>query len=160
MPFTPQETTVFLRAVREVKDFRNKFSEVADSIVDKIYSYYSNPNCTCKSTILDWINKNEPSTRELINTFKSDFDKLTETTVVPQLPTQPPASPIQANPQAAKPQQSPSNIKIGEFVIIEPRPEAYRELFTKAKNEHWVFRGIQVMPGDDDGKDVWIVLFY
>ncbi len=154
MPFTPEETTVFLRAIRELKEFRNKFAPVADSIQDKIYSYFTNPNCSCKGAILNWINENETATREVINTFKEDFEKLKAST----LPAASPVPPV-TQQVPAKPQQL-SNIKIGDYAMIEPTPEAYKKLFETAKKEHWVFRGIQVMPGDDDGKDVWIVLFY
>jgi hypothetical protein len=158
MPFTPEETGLILRATREDKPFRTQFGVVAEGIVDKIYSFFTNPNCSCKGAIVDWINKNEEKTRELINNFKETFEKLKQTPAVPMAAAAPrtPGAP----PVPGQPLQQPPNVKIGETISIDPTPEAYKKLFETVKAERWVFRGLQVIPGEADGKDVWFVLFY
>jgi hypothetical protein len=55
---------------------------------------------------------------------------------------------------------TPANVKIGETLAIDPTPAAYKKLFETIKSERWVFRGIQVIPGEDNGKEVWFILFY
>jgi hypothetical protein len=152
MPFTSDETALLLRVIREDKNFRNKFGIVAEDVVDKVYTFFTNPNCSCKGAIVDWVNKNEDKTRELINTFSETFEKLKQTPVATTTPVIP-----QANPTAPT---SPPNMKIGETLIIDPNPDAYKKLFDMIKSEHWIFRGLQVIPGEDDGKEVWFVLFY
>ena len=150
MPFTAEELSIILRAIQEDKSFRNKLGIIAEDIVDKIYSYYTNPNCTCKSNIIEWVNKNEDKTRELINTFSTTFEKLKQTQATP-----PPAPSAPTTTQTA-----PQNVKIGETLVIDPSPEAYKKLFDTIKAERWIFRGMQVIPGEDNGKDVWFILFY
>lgn len=157
MAFTPEETGLILRATREDKAFRTQFGVVAESIVDKIYSFFTNPNCSCKGAIIDWTNKNEDKTRELINTFKETFEKLKQTPTVPMAAAAP-GSPVAPAPGQAP--QQPPNVKIGETISIDASPEAYKKLFETVKAERWVFRGLQVIPGEADGKDVWFVLFY
>ena len=157
MSFTPEETGLILRATREDKAFRNKFGTVAEDIVDKIYSFFTNPNCSCKGAIVEWTNKNEAKTRELINTFSETFDKLKQTPMAAAAPPAAPGTPAAAPPV---PGQQPPNVKIGETISIDATPEAYKKLFETVKAERWVFRGLQVIPGEADGKDVWFVLFY
>jgi hypothetical protein len=60
-----QPTDTVLRLLREERPFRADLSVAADVIVDKIYSYYTNPNCTCKGAIVDWIGKNT----DIVNTL-------------------------------------------------------------------------------------------
>jgi len=161
MPFTPEETALILRATREDKAFRNKFGTVAEDIVDKIYSFFTNPNCSCKGAIVDWTNRNEDKTRELINTFNETFEKLKQTAPVPTAKVAAPGTPgIPQRVQPQPPPQQPPNVKIGETISIDATPEAYKKLFETVKAERWVFRGLQVIPGEADGKDVWFVLFY
>jgi hypothetical protein len=101
------------------------------------------------------VTKNEESTRNLINTFKDYFDKLitnqTTNVLVP--------STTQIQDTQSKP-STPSNMKIGEFIMIDPNPHAYKQLFDRIKEERWIYRGMQVVPGEFEGKDVWFVLFY
>lgn len=151
MPFTVEETQSILTAIRDNKEFRSKFSAIAEDIIDKIYTYFTNPNCTCKSSIIEWVSKNEDKTRELINNFKEFFDKLKQTSLISNSPstTLEKSTPI-----------PPSNLKLGETFVIDPSPEAYKKFYTMTKNENWIFRGLQVIPGEEDGKDVWFVLLY
>jgi hypothetical protein len=161
MPFTHEETGLILRAIREDKAFRTQFGVVAEVIVDKVYSFFTNPNCSCKGAIIDWTNKNEEKTRELINTFKETFEKLKQTAPVPMKAPAPAQPPVPgAPPVPGQAPQQPPNVKIGETISIDATPEAYKKLFETVKAERWVFRGLQVIPGEADGKDVWFVLFY
>lgn len=162
MPFTAEETGLILRATREDKAFRNKFGTVAEDIVDKIYSFFTNPNCSCKGAIVEWTNKNEAKTRELINTFSETFEKLKQTAPTPIPAGKPPVGvqpPTPGTPPVGQPGQ-PGNVKIGDSISIDATPEAYKKLFETIKAERWIFRGLQVIPGEDNGKDVWFVLFY
>ena len=163
MPFTQEETLLTLRAIREDKEFRNKFGVIAEDIIDRVYSYFANANCPCKGAIIDWTNKNEDATRKLINTFSATFDKLKQTP--PSVPVANAANPNVGNTtgQLPIPNQPPANpglMKIGETLVIDPSPEAYKKLFEAIKKERWIFRGLQVIPGEENGKEVWFVLFY
>jgi hypothetical protein len=160
MPFTQEELALILKAISEDKPFRSEFGKIAEDIIDKIYSYYTNPNCSCKGAILEWVNKNEDKTRQLINTFKDTFDKLKNTTQTTTQSTTQSTNPNIANPVITPNNVKPANVKIGETMTIEPTTDAYRKLFNTINQERWVFRGIQVIPGEDDGKDVWFILFY
>jgi hypothetical protein len=146
-----QDITKILQAISTDKPFRAAFGVVAEDIVDKVYSYFTNPNCSCKSDIVNWINKNEDKTNELINRFKETLDTLQQTPTQTKHVSSPPMQP---------PNAPPMNMKIGETLVIEPSPEAYKKLFTTIKSEHWIFRGIQVIPGEENGKEVWFILFY
>lgn len=149
-----------MRAIREDKDFRLKFSEAADEIIDKVYTYYRNPSCTCSHAIVAWINSNATKTTELINKFKSLFEKLNQTPT--QVAVEAKAAPPVATTAQVPAAQPPPNqvMKIGEVEIIDPTPEAYATLYETIKSSRWVFRGMNVVPGIRDGKEVWFVLFY
>lgn len=153
------DTDLVLRAVRENKEFRLKFSVVADEVVDKIYSYHQNPNCTCKGAIVTWINSNQSKTLELINSFKTLFENLKQTPAPVTQPS-PTVSPVVTAQPATLPAQPLQVLKIGTIETIERTPQAYANLFSRIKKEVWVFRGLNVVPTIQDGKEVWSIFFY
>jgi hypothetical protein len=148
-----------LEAIRKNTDFRLKFSTIADEIVDKVYTFYKNENCTCRSTIVNWIKSNQAKVEELINSFKTLFENLKQT-AAPVAPT----AQVPVAEKVAAPVQAPvvasTTMKIGSIEVIERTPQAYASLFDKIKQERWVFRGLNVAPMIQDGKEVWFVFFY
>jgi hypothetical protein len=156
---TPENTSLFLRAIREVKDFRLKFANTATEIVDKIYSYNTNPNCTCKGAIVDWVAKHEDVANNLLTEFSSQIQQLPPVTPPPPQSHTPPGIQPPHMPHTP-PNGNPPNLKIGEHVIIPASPDEYKKLLEQAKTERWIFRGCNVVPSKDNDKDVWIVLFY
>lgn len=171
-----------LRAIREEREFRKEFSTVADSIVDKIYSYYTNPNCQCKSSIIDWINKNVDTTNTLIQKYDANIVAMTaevvkaaevakagevakvvakvvdEAKVVDAAKATsqvPPTRPPNTNPMVNNPKA-----RFGTVINIDKDPIAYTTLIKLAMSEGWVYRGCTVAPNTVDGKEVWSVFFY
>lgn len=149
-----ENESFILRAIKENKEFRKKFGEKAVSILDKVYSYYSNPNCQCKDAIINWIKNNENVTNELINNFKELFEQLKNTQTVPVVSNTTVKNPV-TTPTVTVP-----NMKIGEIFRIERTSEAYKQFHEKVRNEKWVFRGISVVPEVYEGKEVWTIFTY
>ena len=151
---------IILRGIREERLFREDFLKTADTISDKIYSYYNNPNCSCKSTIVDWVNKNVEKTNEMIT--RNDASLIAMTNSAQQADqvvkaTPPPRPPNPANPAQAL--QNP-NAKFGKIYNIERTEKAYSELILNAINNRWMYRGVTVVPNTVEGLDVWSVFFY
>ena len=158
-----QPIETILRAIRDEREFRKSFSEVADTIVDKVYSYYTNPNCTCKASVIDWINANPDVTNSVIQKHASiisamteDISKATKLAEVAQAPTPRPGNTLPSRP----PMMNNPKAKFGEIVDIERDPEAYMAFIKNAMTEGWVYRGISVVPDIVDGKAVWSLFFY
>ena len=141
-----------LNAIRSSKEFRLEFGNIAPEILDKIYSYYSNENCSCKGAIREWIIKNENKiTGELINKHKQLFDESLKGTTPTQIPV------------TTVPQTTPSlvpNMRLGELYYIERTQEAYKNFHNMIKEEKWVFRGLTIVPDIKDGKEVWAIFTY
>jgi hypothetical protein len=161
---TPENTALFLRAVREIKDFRLKLANTATEIVDKIYSFNTNPNCTCKGAILDWVTKHEDAAANLMTEFADSIKGL------PSLPTQPLSQPPQQLshhlPRPLPPLQPGENegmkpnIKIGETHTIPASVEEYKKLIELSKTERWIYRGLNIVPIKENDQDKWLILFY
>lgn len=152
-----------LRAIREEREFRKEFSTVADSIVDKIYSYYTNPNCQCKSNIIDWVNKNVETTNTLIQKYDANIVAMTTelakaTEVAKANPQVPPTRPPNTNPMANM--ANNPKAKFGTVINIDKDPIAYSTLIKLAMSEGWIYRGCTVVPNIVDDKEVWSVFFY
>lgn len=142
-----------LKAIRENKDFRKDFVTKADSIVDKIYIFYSNPSSKSKEEIIEWINNNNGVINELLK--KHD--------IVPK-PIEPqPNDKVETQQIIVTPlmQVKPSNAsKIGKIVKIDRNEKAYQELIETSINEKWVYRGCTITPEIVDNKAIWFVFFY
>lgn len=161
-----EDKQAILLLIRDDKSFREKLSTVAPMIKDKIYTYFSNPNCTCKKNILEWLDKNIPQAIDLITEFKTQLDTVkkkqidilnkNQATQQNRTIANIPGAPI--NPQ----QQStlPQNIKSGETVLIDPSPEAYKQLFDRIRAEKWIFRGLNVLPCEVENEQKWCILFF
>jgi hypothetical protein len=156
----PIETVV--RAIREERLFRNDFSKVADTIIDKVYSLYTNPNCTCKAAVIEWVNANVETVNTLLVKHAADITamtgdvekatavaKTTAATAPPRPNTHNPAA-ILDNPKA----------KFGTVVNIDRDEDAYKVLIRQAMTDGWIYRGVAVIPDIVDGKAVWSIFFY
>ena len=156
---------VVLRAIREEREFRKDFSTIADSIVDKVYSYYTNPNCQCKSNIIDWVNNNVDATNTLLQKYDTSIIAMTgeiakaneiaklNAPKAPNAPGTPPSNHMATmvnNPKA----------KFGAVINISKETSAYTSLIKQAMSEGWIYRGCTVTPNVVDGQEVWSVFFY
>lgn len=148
-----------LRAIREERAFRNDLNSIATTITDKIYSYYTNPNCSCKSSITEWVNKNIDATNTLLEkhaeAIKAIDADVAKAAVIAKANPQPPQSP----PDPAAMFKNPRN-KMGHVFDIPRNPEEYKKLIQRAAVEQWMYRGTNVVPDIVDGNDVWTVFFY
>lgn len=160
-----QPTDTVLRLIREERAFRSDFSKAADSIVDKVYSYYTNPNCTCKGAIVEWIGKNTDTVNTLLDTHKeavaaSAAEVAKASTIIaksPAPPNGPPKGPPQHNPAAML---NNPKAHFGDVIDIARDPEAFKALIHNAMKEGWLYRGCTVVPDVVDEKAVWSVFFY
>jgi len=159
---------IVLRAIREERNFRKDFSTAADSIVDKVYSYYTNPNCSCKATIVTWINENVDVVNSLltkhadaITAMSGDVAKAAELAKVSEAPKGAKAGPTTppARPSLVDMLKNP-NSRMGHVIDIDRDPDAYKALIEKAVTEQWIYRGVNVVPDIVDGKAVWSVFFF
>ncbi len=159
-----QPIDTVLRLIREERAFRADFSIAAESIIDKVYSYYTNANCTCKGSVIDWIGKNTEAVNALlvkhkdaVSAMNADVAKAAEITKnsTPSAPTLP--TPAQYNPASML---SNPKAKFGAVIDIERDPEEYKKLIHTALTEGWVYRGCNVVPDIVDGKAVWSVFFF
>ena len=162
---------VILKAISQDKDFRNDFNAIASTISDKIYSYFINPNCTCRTAIVDWINKNVSITNNLVDKYSTlmstiEANELKEAKAAKPAPAvnKPPTAPTTPNPAA--PISDPTamlehpSMWAGTVHVIERNPDKYRELIKKSISEKWLYRGINVVPDVIDGKPVWSIFFF
>jgi hypothetical protein len=157
-----QPTDTVLRLLREERPFRADLSTAADVIVDKIYSYYTNPNCTCKGAIVDWIGKNTDTVNTLLAKHK---DAVAAMTTEVAKATEVAAAAAKTNPSAPQPNNPAALLanpkaKFGAVIDIERDPEAYKTLIHTAMTEGWIYRGCTVVPDVVDGKAVWSVFFF
>jgi len=150
-----------LRSIREERAFRADFSKAADTILDKVYSYYTNPNCTCKGAIVNWIKENTDTVNTLLETHKDAIAALSdEVTKAKEIAaeaakTNPPPPPRTPEAMLKNPKS-----KFGTVIDIDRDPDAYKALIHKAITEGWVYRGCTVVPDVVDGKAVWSVFFF
>lgn len=172
---------VVLRAIREERTFRADFSSTASTINDKIFSFYANPNCSCKSAIVEWINNNVDKTNEVIakneailTAMTADVQKAAEivkanpiakTAPVPGQRTQNPVMPQKQNTTGVPgvphaPQSQSANTKFGKIVNIERTEAAYAALIAQAMTEKWMYRGLTIAPNTVAGVEVWSVFFF
>ena len=151
---------IILRGIREERLFREDFLKTADTISDKIYSYYNNPNCSCKSTIVEWVNNNTEKTNDIITRNNASLQAMVEGIQKTELviKTATPTPPPQHSPQLAMLQNPKA--KFGKVLNIERTETAFSDLITKAMTEGWLYRGCTIVPNTVEGLDVWSVFFY
>jgi hypothetical protein len=151
---------VILKTISESKPFRNDVSNAAPDIVDKIYSYYTNPNCTCKSAIVEWVNKNVDIVNKLVETHTQVIESVAAELSKAAHIT---AEAAKNNQEQNQPPYDPSAIlknpksKFGHMEIIDRSPIAYKELIEKAFTEQWMYRGCGISADVVDGKSVWML---
>ena len=168
---------IILRAIREDLQFRKDFSAVADAIVDKIYSFYTNPNCTCKGAIVNWINANVDATNTVIQKNMASITAIQEdlvkaATIAKAMATNapmgatPPVSGHMPRPNTpgvsgrSNPIFSNPNFKGGKVMVIEKTDAAYSALIQQSMKEQWMYRGVAVSPDTVDNALVWKVFFF
>lgn len=155
---------IVLRAIREEREFRKEFSTVADSIVDKVYSYYTNPNCQCKSNIIDWVNKNVDVTNNLLQKYDANIVAMTgEVAKAVEVAKVAKASHI--TPQGLPPNHMANMVnnpkaKFGYTTNIARDVTVYTSLIKQAMTEGWIYRGCTITPNIVDGQEVWTIFFY
>ena len=162
-----------LRSIREIKSVRDDFSSNATPIVDKIYSFYTNPSCTCKGAIVSWISNNVNITNDIlkknrivIEEMEADISKALKLSNT----TTPPVANSMATPALSGNNQKPPRIdnsnfasnpnnRIGTISVIERTDEAFKDLATKAVTERWAYRMFSVTTDMVDNKPVWKIFF-
>jgi hypothetical protein len=161
-----QTPDTVLRLIKEERAFRSDFSAAADSIVDKVYSYYANTSCTCKGAIVDWISKNTDTVNALLTKHKdavvamgADVAKAAALASPPG-PSVPAATPGNPGPHGPAAMLNNPKAKFGTVIDIERDPDAYKALIHGAMREGWVYRGCTIVPDVVDGKAVWSVFFF
>jgi hypothetical protein len=158
-----QSEIKILHAIRENKTFRLAFGNVAPQIVDKIYSYASNPNCSCKAPILKWVTENEDKINTLTSQYEEYFSGINVKDPIQNkdfLPSIPDSAGKPVVPHASTRPIVKTVPKMGHVEIIDGTPTAYTELFKKINLERWMFRGINIIEKKIDDKDVWLIMFY
>lgn len=158
-------TNTILKAISQDKDFRNDFNAIASTISDKVYSFFVNPNCTCRNAIVEWINNNVAATNNLANKYINVLNAIEATELKESKGTRTPANKAQpVNPAA--PINDPTamldhpTMWAGTVHVIERNPEKYKELIKKSIAEKWLYRGINVVPDVIDDKPVWTIFFF
>jgi hypothetical protein len=108
-------------------------------LTDHIDSFITNPNCSCKNTILKhlWDNRDSFAFHELETRWA---DTLTFIVDIPDV------TPVSINKREM----------FGEVEVIPSTREAYRNLIKRAKKEQWIFHGFTVT----ETKRKWKVFFY
>ncbi len=154
---------VILRAIREERSFRQDFSAIASTINDKIFSFYANPNCSCKSAIIDWVNNNINKTNEVITKNEAalalmQVDAQKAATLASN--TQQAQLVAQTNKTTQPPM--PQNIKsiVGKMVNIERTEAAYNALMAQIIADRGIYRGLTIVPNTVSGVEVWSVFFF
>jgi len=158
---------IILRAIREDLQFRRDFSAVADSIVDKVYSFYTNPNCTCKGAIVNWTNANVDATNTVIQKNIASINDM-EVEIVKAASIAKATAPNTSIPKPGTPGMSGMhnpifnnpNFKGGKVIVIEKTDAAYSALIQQSMKEQWMYRGIAVSPDTVDDALVLKVFFF
>lgn len=168
-----------LKVIRENKDFRKDFATKADSIVDKIYIFYSKPSSKSKEEIIEWINSNIGITNELIKKhdivtetpiFMSEAPKVNVKVIQNEVNSNPIDVPSDKDMKLKYEYNPKSNIlktlgpsrisKVGKIITIDRSEKAYRELIETSIKEMWIYRGCTITTDIIDNKAVWLVFFY
>jgi len=149
-----------LRLLREDKNFRTEFSKVAEPVSDKIYSYYNNPNCTCKGAIVEWINGNVEKTNEVLGKYKEAIQDIeNDVKKGAEVLAKVAATPVNQAKNIETMFQNPKS-KYGAIFTIDRSQAAYYALIKQAMTEGWMYRGCTVTPELENNKAVWKVFFY
>lgn len=152
-----KSTDIILKAIHEDKDFRADFNEIAISIADKIYSYFVNPNCTCKNTIIEWINSNVEVTNNLLVKYTDLLNKFEVKVQKDNVSVK--SKTNQQTPDYVAMLNNP-NLWSGNVYTIDRDIVKYKEMIRKSIAEQWLYRGVTIVPDVVDGKEVWNVFFY
>jgi len=142
-----------LLLIRENKDFRKAFVKIANTIVDKIYSFTENPNCTCKSSIIEWIEKNETSMINLVKEKEKD-QSLSAFMINRDTVVKPKVAPIQSLPDIKKGIKEPVQVTQTASIPapapspVPSLPLELKEKITAQENAPQVVSNMQMVVGE------------
>lgn len=138
-----------LELIKTDKLFRASLLERDDSIIDDIYKFIGSQNCpSCVAKIQNFINQNIDFINTLVTppvtTNLSTPDKAT----IPRVTVSRPLT--------------PTPIKVaGEIYEIDADPNQYKEFIELTQTQRWLYRGFVVVERiNDEGKKVWLLMFY
>ena len=138
-----------LELIKSDRTLRAAILEKDDAIIDDLYKFIGTPNCpSCIAKVQDYVNQNI----DFINTLVKNIPKPSPT---PEKVTPPPKV-TESRPAA------PTPMKVaGEVYEIDADPNQYKELVELSQSQRWLYRGLTVVEKiNDEGKKVWMVMFY
>lgn len=138
-----------LELIKSDRSLRASILEKDDGIIDDLYKFIGTPNCpSCIAKIEDFINQNI----DFINTLVKNIQK--------PIPT---PEKVTLAPKVTEPRPvAPTPMKVaGEVYEIDADPNQYKELIELSQSQRWLYRGLTVVEKtNDEGKKVWMVMFY
>lgn len=138
-----------LELIKSDRALRAAILEKDDGIIDDLYKFIGQPDCsTCVAKIQNYINQNI----DFINTLVKNIPK---PATAPEKVTPPPKV-TESRPA------TPTPMKVaGEVYEIDADPNQYKELVELSQSQRWLYRGLTVVEKvNDEGKKVWMVMFY
>jgi hypothetical protein len=155
---------IILFALREDNTFKSDMLQNAPAIYDEIHSYCTNPSCTCKSVIIQWINNNAETVNSLLQKNsaiitemaakmqkqKEEMQKTLKERTTGQVPTRPFVDTMLRDPKN----------RIGHIITIDRNKQAYSDLIHQSIKEGWRYKGCTIIPDKEGDREVWNVFFY
>lgn len=160
-----------LHLIETNEQFAHTLGARNSKIEADIISFRLNPNCSCKSKIIKYLEDNKEEQEFVLqwiqNSQKASMQQ-------PQVDTQKLESinkmmneraRMVLKPTLPQPEWSKYKDVVGEVVEIDPNPDKYKEMMTIAR-EKWFYNGLNVTetlktdPTTGNEKVVWLVFFY
>jgi len=137
-----------LELIKSDRTLRSAILEKDDAIIDDLYKFIGTPNCpSCVAKVQDYVNQNI----DFINTLVKNIQKPI-----------PASEKVTPPPKVTETRPVPTPMKVaGEVYEIDADPNQYKELVELSQSQRWIYRGLTVIEKiNDDGKKVWMVMFY
>jgi hypothetical protein len=131
----PHLGRVFLNLLSSNKDFKVRFEAFAPEVYSEVQSYVTNPNCTCKAKISEYVKNNKEKCADFVNLFLLEFDVDVDLDKI----------------------NSEVNAEIGMGRIIRIKKSEWVNFNKNMIDQGIRYRGFSVVPVDDEHIDVYIL---
>lgn len=154
---------VFLHTLRSNEDFRNLVIKEHPDLKNHINSYKDNPRCKCRRDILQYVSNHQDvfnkSADEWVDIAPNININTRKVPTVEEKKVEVTNKEMEEAGRNIQKRSTPRNNIAGEVYEIPAEPQAYKELISHLTKEHAVYRSVNVMADEKDGKKIWLVFF-
>lgn len=131
----PEVEKICLKLIRDNQDFRDIFLSRAADIYADVISFVSNPDCSCKNKVINFIHNNFNTVKEIVKAWVTNnpdnSELVNDTLIIKEIPVG------------------------GKIFTINKTEEDFNKFFQKVKKENWTFQAFTILEKEHS----WVIFF-